>query len=117
MKKSATLEQLASCLIQVIGRYAIPPDRVREVVGDGKSNVRAFNMCDGMHTQREIAKKLRIDQGQLSRTFARWVEGGIAFPVGDGNEARLLHIYPVRGAGRAKKRAKKARKVSRASRR
>lgn len=117
MTKSATVEQLLACLIQVISRTAMPAERVRDLVGDGKANLRAFNMCDGVRTQNEIAKKLKIDQGQLSKTFARWVETGIAFRVGDENESRLLHVYPVPksdNAGRKQRTGK--RKTRRATR-
>jgi hypothetical protein len=100
VKDSTTFEQLAAFLIQLVGRTAIPPDQVRDLIGTGRVNLKAFNMCDGTNTQKSIAKKLRIDQGQLSRTFSRWVESGIAFRVGDRKEARLLHIYPIRQESR-----------------
>lgn len=108
MTNSSTLEQLITCLIQVIGRSAIPSDQVRAIVGDGRSNRKAFNLCDGTNTQMDIARKLKIDQGQLSRTCSRWVENGVAFWIGNGKEARLLHIYPVPGEERKspRKRAK-----------
>jgi predicted transcriptional regulator len=95
MTKTSTLEQLVGCLLQVVGRSVIPENRVRGLIGKGKKNLRAFNMCDGRNTQKEIAKKLKIDQGQLSKTFTRWVESGIAFRLGEDKESRLLHIYPV----------------------
>lgn len=117
MKSSAELEQLIECLIQVIGRATMPPDRVQELVGGGRANTKAFNMCDGSATQKNIAKTLRIDQGQLSRTFSRWVESGIAFRVGDGTEARLLHIYPIQQEASKRKTSIKRGKGHRASRR
>jgi len=83
------IEQLLSSLIQVIGRAVFPPEKVLESVGRSRMQLRAFNMCDGNRTQSEIAKKLRTDQGNLSRTSMRWIEKGIAFPVGDGKNARL----------------------------
>lgn len=117
MDKIGELEQLVACLIQVIGRSVMPPNRVLDLVGGGRANLRAFNMCDGLRTQREISKKLKIDQGQLSKTFSRWIECGIAFRVGNGSESRLLHIYPVQADGTEKKRIQGKRKVRRAARR
>ena len=45
----------------------LPEDRVRETIGNGPKNFKAFNLCDGFHTQTEIASKVHIDQGNLSR--------------------------------------------------
>lgn len=117
MKKIGELEQLVACLIQIIGRSVMPPERVLDLVGGGKANLRAFNMCDGLRTQKEISRKLKIDQGQLSKTFTRWIEYGIAFRVGDESESRLLHIYPVQADGAREKRNQRKRKVRRAARR
>lgn len=99
MPQSTKLEQLLECLIHVIGRAAVPPTEVAKIVGAGQKQITAFNLCDGSNTQKEIAKKTRIDQGQLSRTFSRWVESGIAFWIGHGKSACLLHIYPINPKG------------------
>ena len=97
-----SVEQLLSCLVKVIGRATMPPERVAELVGNGRSNLKAYNMCDGVASQGDIARKLRIDQGQLSKTVSRWVEAGIVFRMGAGEDSRPLHIYPVQSS---KKRA------------
>jgi hypothetical protein len=44
---------------------------------------------------KEVARATRIDQGNLSRAATSWVKNGIAFWVGEGDEARLLHVYPI----------------------
>jgi hypothetical protein len=90
-------EDLLRCLVQVVARAAIPRDQVVQIVGTGGKQAKAFNLCDGTRSQAEVAKKTGLHQASLSRTFARWVENGVAFWVGDGNEARLLHVYPVPG--------------------
>jgi len=101
---------LLKCAIQVLGRIAIPPERVREVVGArGKKQIRAFNLFDGTRTMAEVAKKAKIDQGNLSRTVGRWVANGFAYWIGAGNESRLLHVYPIaetEGSGARRKRGK-----------
>jgi hypothetical protein len=87
----------------------MPADTVYNIVGRGTKQIDAYNICDGTLTQSQIARKTGIDQGNLSRTFSRWVHSGIAFWVGEGKEARLLHIYSVpkartKGTSRKKKR-------------
>lgn len=88
-------DDLLRCLIHVIGRVAIPQQQVRAVVGKGKNRVKAFNLFDGNHQLEEVARKMKIDRGNLSRSAASWVENGIAFWIGSGKDARLLHLYPI----------------------
>lgn len=95
MKSDGTIEYLLECLIHVIGRVAMPVDKVAEVVGEGKKQRAAFNLCDGSNAQTDISKKTGIAQGNLSKTFKRWVENGVAYWIGEGKDARLLHIYPL----------------------
>ena len=104
------IEQLLECLIHVIGRVAIPESRVREIVGSGAKQIGAFNLADGTLSQGDIAKKVKIDTGNLSRTCTRWVEHGVAFWLGDSRDARLVHIYPIPGHGTDKSPAPKRRK-------
>lgn len=95
MKSEEHMNQLLQILIQVIARGAVPLASVRGIVGSGKKQIEAFNLCDGTLNQTEISKKLKIDSGNFSRTVGRWVEDGIAFKLGDGKQAKLLHIYPL----------------------
>jgi hypothetical protein len=81
--------------VHVVGRAAIPTDEVRAVVGKRKNRIKAFNLFDGKHTLQEVAHQAKIDQGNLSRSAARWVDQGIAFWIGEGRDARLLHIYAI----------------------
>jgi hypothetical protein len=92
---SERLEQLLQCLIHVVGRAAIPEERVREIVSTGEKQVEAFNLCDGTRTQKQIIEAVGLDSGNFSRAAARWVETGVAFTVGDGSDERLLHIFPI----------------------
>jgi hypothetical protein len=97
------IEDLLGCLIQVIGRAAVPEARVREIVGDASKQIRAFNLCDGTRTQTEIRKAVGLDSGNFHRTAKRWIESGVAFEFRKSNESRLLHVYPLtKPAGRAK---------------
>lgn len=110
MESDARLVQLIECLIHVIGRASMPVEKVCEIVGNGAKQVRAFNLCDGTRKQAEIVKSTGIEQASLSRSFKRWVASGAAFGVGEGSDARLLHIYPIPdSAVKAKGRANRAR--------
>lgn len=109
MKSSEQSDQLLRCLVHIIGRAAMPQEKVLEVVGPGVKQVEAFNLCDGTQSQKEVCKKTGIDAGNLSRTFARWVENGVAFWIGEGQAARLLHVYPLPTAAKAKPKKKKKR--------
>ena len=109
MKSSEHSDQLLRCLVHIIGRAAMPPEKVFEIVGRGAKQVEAFNLCDGTLSQKDICKKTGIDAGQMSRTFTRWIENGIAFSIGEGQSARLLHIYPLPKSAKAKRKKKKKR--------
>ena len=99
---------LLRLLVHVIGRVAVPADEVRLVVGAGKNRIQAFNLCDGNHTLEDIRRETKIDSGNLSRAATSWLENGIAFWMGQGKDARLLHIYPI--PERERTRGRKAEK-------
>ena len=88
-------KDLLRCLLHAVGRIAIPHNEVRAQIGKGKNRIKAFNLFDGHNTITEVARKTKIDGGNLSRAASDWVENGIAFWVGQGDDARLLHIYPI----------------------
>lgn len=110
MTSSKHFEQLMQCLVQVVARAAIAETRVREIVGTGAKQLRAFNLADGTKSQLQISKATGIDQGNLSRTFQRWVESGVAFWMGEGKETRLMHVYPISAANQRVNKAGKRRK-------
>ena len=89
------LTDLLACALQAVGRIAIPPEKIREVIGGRAKQLKAYNLCDGKKSLKEIARKAKIDRGNLSRTTQRWIEHGIVFSLGEGREARLLRIYPL----------------------
>ena len=107
---SERLEQLLQCLIHVVGRSAIPEERVREIVSTGDKKVEAFNLCDGTRTQKQITDAVGLDKGNFSRAAARWVETGVAFTVGEGADERLLHVFPIPET-KKKREAKKKKKA------
>jgi hypothetical protein len=89
---------LLRAILSVTARVSIPPKKLVEIVmprGTAERLMRAYNLCDGSNTQGDIAKKLKLDQGNFSRTVARWSEEGIVFRLGEGRGARLVHVYPL----------------------
>lgn len=91
-------ESLLRAILSTAGRQTFSVERLTEIVltkGAGEKQLLAFNMCDGTTGQAEIAKKLRLDTGNFSRTVARWIEEGVMFRLGEGRDAKLLHLYPL----------------------
>jgi hypothetical protein len=110
MENSEKLEQLIECLIHVIGRAAIPQAEVAKVVGMRPKQVKAFNLCNGKNSQKEVAKKAGVFPSNLSTSISRWVNAGVAFSIGEGKETRLLHVYPLqykKGKSRVRKSQRK----------
>ena len=93
-------ETLLKAILSMVARQAIPPHRVAKIVlpkGAGTKQRKAYNLCDGTKTQADIVKALKLDQGNFSRMVSRWVESGIVVRLGEGREAKLLHVYPLHG--------------------
>lgn len=91
-------EVLLRAILSVSARGAIPPRKLLRIVmptGSSEKQRQAYNLCDGTRTQAEIAKSLKLDQGNFSRTLGRWIEEGVVFRLGEGRDSRLLHLYPL----------------------
>lgn len=89
---------LLRALLVTSGRIAFDPADVYDLVnptGKGSKQIQAYNLADGTRTQREVAKKAKIDAANFSHTVARWIAAGIMFRLGEGRDATLLHIYPI----------------------
>ncbi len=98
-------EPLLRAILSVTARQTFPPDKLTEIVLSKRASAKqltAFNLCDGTSTQSDIAKSLKLDQGNFSRTVARWVDEGVVFRIGKGREAKLLHVYPLNKKGTSK---------------
>lgn len=110
MKESKRLEWVLECLIHVIGRIAVKPDEVTQILGTGAKQIQAYNLCDGSLTLTSVAKKTGLDAGNLSRSIDRWVKSGVMFRFEEGKEVCLLHIYPIQAGATAGGKMKKTRK-------
>ncbi len=106
MKENKRLEWLLECLIHVIGMAAVKRDEAREIVGSGVKQIQAYNLCDGSLTLTQIAKKTKLDAGNLSRSIDRWVKNGVMFRFEEGKEIRLLHIFPIPENGASARKQK-----------
>jgi DNA-binding MarR family transcriptional regulator len=89
---------LLRALLTVNGRAAFPAEKLARIIqagGASEKQLAAYNMCDGNRGQGEIAKALSLDAGNFSRTVGRWIDAGIVFRLGDGRDAKLMHVYPL----------------------
>ena len=108
MQTDEQTNQLLQCLLHVVGRAVLPLDAVQAIVGTGKKQIEAFNLCDGKNNRTEIAKKTGLHQSNLSTTLTRWIKHGVVFSIGEGKDAKPLHIYPIpEVSARGKKRRRR----------
>jgi hypothetical protein len=98
------IDYLLKCLIHVIGRVAVPVEKVKEVIGTGSKQIKAFNLLNGNNSLTDVAKKSRIYPSNLSRTVKRWIEEGIVFQLGEEKQSPFMHIYLI--PSKSKKRKK-----------
>lgn len=106
---AAISEGLLRAILSVTARQTFPPDKLADTVlskGAGGKQLEAFNLCDGTRGQGEIAKALKLDSANFSKTVGRWIDAGIVFRLGEGRESKLLHVYPL-VAARKKKESNK----------
>jgi hypothetical protein len=94
-EQATRIEQLLRILIQLGARSGYPEDKVKDLISRSPKQIVAYNLCDGNLTQRQVAKKAGLDEGNFSRTVARWMLAGVLFKLGEGREAKLLHLYPL----------------------
>jgi hypothetical protein len=89
---------LLRAILSMTARQAFSVEDLEKLVAPAAASNKqraAFNMCDGQRSQTEIAKTLKLDSGNFSRTVARWVAAGIVLRIGGGKEPKLLHVYPL----------------------
>jgi hypothetical protein len=89
-------ESLLRAIFATVGRNTFAQQQVYRLVtpyAASDKQLAAYNLCDGSTPQTEIAKKAKLDKGELSRALARWVESGIVVRVGPNQLP--LHVYPL----------------------
>jgi len=73
-------------MIKLLGQIAFPPEKVREIVAGTRQKkvpwLKAYNLCDGEHSQQgDIAKEAGIHKGLFSVAVREWEQIGIVFQV------------------------------------
>lgn len=81
-------------MLAMLARQSFPPKELAILVGRGKQ-IDAYNLCDGSRTQSEVAKELKLDSGNFSKTVARWLELGVLIRVSEGKDLRPVHLYAL----------------------
>lgn len=103
-------ETILRAILSAVARQTFPVDRLLEIVlptGASAKQLAAYNHCDGTKGQGEIAKALKLDAGNFSRTVSRWVDEGVVVRLGEGRDAKLLHVYPLSSDQSKKKGTRK----------
>lgn len=93
-------------ILATVARQSFPPEQLAAMITanvGGVKQIAAYNLCDGEHTQLEIAQAVGLDKGNLSRSISRWVELGIVIRLGEGAEAKPAHLYQLPKDQRGKK--------------
>lgn len=92
-------EAYLRAILATIARQTFPASELARIVAPaghaGDKQIAAYNLCDGTRSQADVAKELGLDSGAFSRTVARWLDVGVVVRVGQGREARLVHLYPL----------------------
>lgn len=88
-------ETILKALLATTGRATFSVEQIHAIInpkGNRSKQIKAYSLADSSLSQGDIAKKLKLDSGNFSRTVNRWVDAGIMFRLDDNV---LLHIYPV----------------------
>ena len=89
-------ETLLRAIFATLSRGTFPPGKLHRIIAPQKNsskNLAAYNACNGNTPQREIARKAKIDPGDLSRLLSRWIDAGVMIRIG--RDQFPLHVYPL----------------------
>lgn len=93
--------QLLKAIVGLLARQKFSVSDVLSTIGaDKEVQFNAYNLCDGTKTQAHVAKALKLDAGNFSRTVSRWVDEGIVIKLDNDGESKLLHVFPISNARR-----------------
>lgn len=72
-------------IVRLIGKVAFSEEEVRKIVEYGRQKkmewIKAYNLCDGENNQTEIAKRAKVNEGDLSGALKEWENKGIIYKV------------------------------------
>ena len=89
---------ILKAIMHMAARSALSEEEIRSVVSPRKGQdkyLAAYNLCDGTRKQGDIAKTVGLDKGNFSKAVSRWVSHGILIKLGEGNDIKPLHAYPI----------------------
>lgn len=89
-------ESLLRAVFATVARSAFSPKDVHRLVAPqvgSDKNLVAYNLCNGSTPQADIARKSKLDKGNLSRLITRWIEAGIVVRIG--TDQLPLHVFPL----------------------
>ena len=90
-----TTDELLRVLILVMGSVAFPEHALRKAVRRpgraAENHMKAYNLCDGTRSMREIGRMSDLGSSNMVKAISRWVEAGVAFRLG--SESRPVHVY------------------------
>lgn len=101
-----TDEVYLKAILATVARQTFPVGQLAEMVAprsDSTKQIAAYNLCDGQHSQAQIAAKSGMDSSNLSKTISRWVDLGIVVKVGEGADQKPVHVYPLPASAAEKK--------------
>jgi hypothetical protein len=90
--------QLLEFSVSLLGRIAFKENELKQIIlagGGGEKQLDAYNLCNGLLTQGEVAKKVGLDPGNFSRTVKRWELAGVVKKLGSGSNKKLFGLYEV----------------------
>ena len=89
---------LLRAILQLTARQMFNEEELQKLISPKKHTkyLEAYNLCDGIRTQGEVADKMQLDSSNFSKVVGKWVSSGIAFRLGEGGkEVKILHAYPI----------------------
>jgi DNA-binding MarR family transcriptional regulator len=103
-------ESYLKAILATVARQTFPLERLAELVAPtagSKKQIAAYNLCNGEHSQTQIASAVKLDKGNLNRSISRWEELGIIFRVNNGGDSKPMHVYPLVQSQLGKRKGKK----------
>ena len=91
-------EGLLRAILATVARQTFSPEDIEALVApqtNSKKWLKVYNACDGTLTQSEIAKKLKVDNSDVSKKIKKWIGDGIIIRLADGKSDRPVHVYPL----------------------
>jgi len=84
--------EIIAALVEVNIRNTVDVVKAKEIITKKRRNpkafIKAYNACNGKTSVTDIAKKFKIDQGNLSRAIDDWQQNGLLIKLE--NDGKVL---------------------------